>query len=96
MKWDDRSTLFPDGLRLKPPVRSQHHDVCRARACRETTGMTTENYTRSPDIFLLFFHLLFLFLFLFLFVRFSIVRADAKTRKKTSNGSRCKNDDFLF
>ena len=49
MKWDDRSTLFPDGLRLKAPVRSQHHDVCVAHACRETTGMTTENYTRSPD-----------------------------------------------
>ena len=49
MKWDDRSTLFLDGLRLKAPVRSQHYDVCRAHACRETTGMTTENYTRSPD-----------------------------------------------
>ena len=49
MKWDDRSTLFPDGSRLKAPVRSQHHDVCRAHACRETTGMTTDHYTRSPD-----------------------------------------------
>ena len=49
MKWDDRSTLFPDGSRLKAPVRSQHHDVCRAHACRETTGMTTENFSRSPD-----------------------------------------------
>ena len=49
MKWDDRSTLFPDGLRLKAPVRSQHHDVCRAHACRETTGMTTDHYARSPD-----------------------------------------------
>ena len=49
MKWDDRSTLFPDGLRLKAPVRSQHHDVCRAHACRETTRMTTDHYTRSPD-----------------------------------------------
>ena len=49
MKWDNRSTLFPDGLRLKAPVRSQHHDVCRAHACRETTGMTTDHYTRSPD-----------------------------------------------
>ena len=49
MKWDDRSTLFPDGLRLKAPVRSQHQDVCRAHACRETTGMTTDHYTRSPD-----------------------------------------------
>ena len=48
MKWDDRSTLFPDGLRIKAPVRSQHHDVCRAHACRETTGMTTENFSRSP------------------------------------------------
>ena len=48
-KWDDRSTLFPDGLRLKAPVRSQHQDVCRAHACRETTGMTTDHYTRSPD-----------------------------------------------
>ena len=50
-KWDDRSTLFPDGLRLKAPVRSQHQDVCRAHACRETTGMTTDPYTRSPDSF---------------------------------------------
>ena len=49
MKWDDRSTLFPDGSRLKAPVRSQHHDVCRAHACRETTGMTTDHYTKSPD-----------------------------------------------
>ena len=49
MKWDDRSTLFPDGSRLKAPVRSQHHDVCRAHACRGTTGMTTDHYTRSPD-----------------------------------------------
>ena len=49
MKWDDRSTLFPDGSRLKAPVRSQHHDVCRAHACRETTGMTTDHYTRSID-----------------------------------------------
>ena len=49
MKWDDRSTLFPDGSRLKAPVRSQHHYVCRAHACRETTGMTTDHYTRSPD-----------------------------------------------
>ena len=49
MKWDDRSTLFPDGLRVKAPVRSQHHDVCRAHACRETTGMTTQNFSRSPD-----------------------------------------------
>ena len=49
MKWDDRSTLFPDGSRLKALVRSQHHDVCRAHACRETTGMTTDHYTRSPD-----------------------------------------------
>ena len=48
MERDDRSTLFLDGLRLKAPVRSQHHDVCRAHACREATGMTTENYTRSP------------------------------------------------
>ena len=49
MKWDDRSTLFPDGSRLKAPVRSQHHHVCRAHACRETTGMTTDHCTRSPD-----------------------------------------------
>ena len=49
MKWDDRSTLFPDGLRLKALVRSQHHDVCRAHACRETTGMTTDHFSRSPD-----------------------------------------------
>ena len=48
-KWDDRSTLFPHGLRLKAPVRSQHHDVCRAHACRETAGMTTDHKTRSPD-----------------------------------------------
>ena len=40
---------FPDGSRLKAPVRSQHHDVCRAHACRETTGMTTDHYTRSID-----------------------------------------------
>ena len=51
MKWDDRSTLFPDGLGLKAPVRSQHQDVCRAHACRETTGMTTDHFSRSPDKF---------------------------------------------
>ena len=50
MERDDRSTLFPGGLRLKAPVRSQHYD--RAHACRETTGMTTENHTRSPDTLL--------------------------------------------
>ena len=48
MKWDDRSTLFPDGLRLKAPVRSQHHDVRRAHACRETTiqGVLTRTLDR--------------------------------------------------
>ena len=49
MERDDRLTLFLDGLRFKAPVRSQHHDVCRAHACRDTKGRTTENYTRSPD-----------------------------------------------
>ena len=49
MKWDDRSTLFPDGSRLMAPVRSQHHDVCGAHASRETTGMTTDHFSRSPD-----------------------------------------------
>ena len=68
-KWDDRSTLFPDGLRLKAPVRSQHQDVCRAHACRETTGMTTDHYTRSPDNFSLFFQF-FSFFFNFHFSSF--------------------------
>ena len=49
MKWVDRSTLFPDGSRLMAPVRSQHHDVCGAHASRETTGMTTDHFSRSPD-----------------------------------------------
>ena len=34
-----------------------------------------------------FFHLLFSFFFIFFFFHFSVVRADAKTRKKSSNSS---------
>ena len=35
MERDDGSTVFLDGLRLKAPVRPQHHDVCRAHASRD-------------------------------------------------------------
>ena len=76
MKWDDRSTLFPDGSRLKAFVRSQHHDVCRAHACRETTGITTDHFSRSPDnfsFFFIFFHFLSFSFIFFHFLSFSFI-----------------------